>query len=872
VETQDRLAGALADRYFIGREIGSGGMATVYLAEDLRHARQVAVKVLRSELAAALGPDRFLREIRIAANLNHPHILPLYDSGEADGFLYYVMPFEEGMSLRQKLAAEGELPIPEVVRILRDIVDALAHAHAKGVVHRDIKPANVMLSGRHALVTDFGVAKAVSAATGPDRLTTAGVALGTPAYMAPEQAAGDEHVDHRADIYAVGVVGYELLTGRPPFSGGTAQRVLAAQMTETPPDVTSLRESTPPELAHIISKCLEKKPADRWQDADQLLIRLEALATPSGGVTPAETPPVRPGWTRKKRVTTALAVGVASVAAALLFRPWTSDAPDPQRILVLAYADESGLEGSRALGRMAQDYIIQSLSEAGFAEVVDPLTALAVAENVSAAGGATGFRDILALAEDARAGTVVSGTFYVQGDSVHIQTRITNASNGRLVGTVGPIVGTLAARNDLAARVGREVVAALAPLMNREVAEWEARWPQPPAYEAFEAYSVGLQAYLEAESDQDFIAAGRHFERAFEADSTFLRAGIWAAQSYLVLDGPAYQRAESLIAMVARHREELSRFDRCRLDFVMAMAPRRSLSAMHDAARCMALAAPGSDDARREVAFFVSRSNRLREGIEMLEALDPDRGLMRRLKEYWRLLTGAYHQLGDHLGELEIARRARERDPESIFLLGVETRALVALHRLDEVEANLEGMRTLPSRDELGIYLAEVGEELRAHGHRDVAKGVFDDAIAWYQPRFPESEKMRAELAQLLYNAERWDEATELYETLARENPENTIYLAGLGRLAARRGDRGEALRISDALRAGENPRTERIRTADRARIAALLGDREGATRLLQQAIEQGYGFGFGTWIHLDMDLEPLHDYPPYQELMRPKG
>ena len=211
----ERLKAALADRYTIERELGSGGMATVYLSQDLKHERQVAVKVLRPELAAALGPERFHQEIKIAANLTHPHILPLHDSGDADGFLYYVMPHIEGESLRQKLVHEGELPIAEAVRILRDIVEALDHSHRHGVVHRDIKPDNVMLSGRHAVVTDFGVAKAVSEATGRQMVTTAGVALGTPSYMAPEQAAADENIDHRADIYALGAMGYELLTGRP---------------------------------------------------------------------------------------------------------------------------------------------------------------------------------------------------------------------------------------------------------------------------------------------------------------------------------------------------------------------------------------------------------------------------------------------------------------------------------------------------------------------------------------------------------------------------------------------------------------------------------------------------------------------------------
>src|SRR5215210_314375 len=206
-------------------------MATVYLAEDLRHRRKVALKLLRPELAASLGPDRFLREIRIAAQLQHPHILPLLDSGEIGGFLYYVMPYVDGESLRARLTRQGELSVPEAARVLREVADALSYAHERGVVHRDIKPDNVLLSGRHALVTDFGVAKAVSEATGTSTLTTAGVALGTPSYMAPEQATADPAVDHRADLYAVGVLGYELIAGRPPFAGRTSQETLAAHLT-----------------------------------------------------------------------------------------------------------------------------------------------------------------------------------------------------------------------------------------------------------------------------------------------------------------------------------------------------------------------------------------------------------------------------------------------------------------------------------------------------------------------------------------------------------------------------------------------------------------------------------------------------------------
>ena len=307
----DRLKTALADRYTIEREIGAGGMATVYLAEDLKNKRKVAVKVLRPQLAATLGSERFLREIGITARLQHPHILRLIDSGEADGFLYYVMLYVKRQSLRDKLAKEGELPVTDAVHILRDVVDALASAHKLGVVHRDIKPDNVMLADRYAMVKDFGVAKAVSEATDRQQLTTAGVVLGTPAYMAPEQTVADPHIDHRADIYAVGTLAYEMLTGRPPFLGANPQAVMAAHVKETPVPVTSRRSTVPPKLAQLIAKCLEKSPADRWQTAEGLLPQLEALATPSGGIMPAETRPVRRVAARSKKV----GVGVAAVAA-----------------------------------------------------------------------------------------------------------------------------------------------------------------------------------------------------------------------------------------------------------------------------------------------------------------------------------------------------------------------------------------------------------------------------------------------------------------------------------------------------------------------------------------------------------------------------
>jgi pimeloyl-ACP methyl ester carboxylesterase len=279
VETLEHLTAVLGGRYHVERELGVGGMATVYLARDVKHDRHVAIKVLRPDLATSLGPERFLREIHIVARLQHPHILGLIDSGESEGILYYVMPYVAGESLRTRLAREGELPIPEAVWILREVADALAHAHAQHIIHRDIKPENVMFASRHAQVADFGIARAVTEAATAGPITATGIVVGSPAYMAPEQAASDPQMDHRADIYAFGVLAYEVLTGVPPFTAPSAVQLVSAHMTRLPEPLTRHRPGIPEALDELVLKCLAKRPADRFQKAEEIVARLDALLT-----------------------------------------------------------------------------------------------------------------------------------------------------------------------------------------------------------------------------------------------------------------------------------------------------------------------------------------------------------------------------------------------------------------------------------------------------------------------------------------------------------------------------------------------------------------------------------------------------------------
>ncbi|HEU4827880.1 MAG TPA: protein kinase, partial [Gemmatimonadales bacterium] len=323
---------ALADRYRIERILGEGGMATVYLAEDLKHRRKVAVKVMRPELSATLGADRFLREIEIAARLSHPNILPVYDSGEVtqprpesrapSTLLYYVMPHVEGGTLRDRLLRDTQLPVNEALRLTREVAEALAYGHARGIIHRDIKPANILLAAGHALVADFGIARAIGAEG--EALTGTGLAVGTPNYMSPEQASGDREVDGRADLYATGSVLYEMLAGEPPFTGPSARAIIMRSMTERPRPITATREEIAPQIEAVIMRTLAKNPADRYQTADELIAALDGAVeaaripapTPVAGSLQAVSAPLQP--TSPGRAWTIFAIGSVIAMAVIV--------------------------------------------------------------------------------------------------------------------------------------------------------------------------------------------------------------------------------------------------------------------------------------------------------------------------------------------------------------------------------------------------------------------------------------------------------------------------------------------------------------------------------------------------------------------------
>jgi serine/threonine-protein kinase len=322
MEHEERLTVALADRYQMERSVGSGGMATVFLAHDLRHDRKVAIKVLRPELSAVLGAERFLTEIKVTANLQHPHILPLHDSGEAEGLLFYVMPYVEGESLRDRLQRETQLSIEDAFQITQEVADGLSYAHGLGVIHRDIKPENILLSGGHALIADFGIARAVTEAGG-SRLTETGLSLGTPHYMSPEQAAGERDVNARSDEYALGCVLFEMLVGEPPHTGPNSQAIIAKVLTEDAPSARKSRELLNPQADAVIGKALAKLPADRFASIQEFSGALKRAGTggweATGGHAGTSSLPAPASWSTK--IVWSLLGAFAVLAAGIILWP-----------------------------------------------------------------------------------------------------------------------------------------------------------------------------------------------------------------------------------------------------------------------------------------------------------------------------------------------------------------------------------------------------------------------------------------------------------------------------------------------------------------------------------------------------------------------
>ena len=501
--TIELLTRALAARYRLSHEIGRGGMATVFRAHDLKHDRPVALKVLKPELAAALGSERFLREITLTARLDHPHILPLLDSGEAGGLLYYVMPYVEGESLRDRLTREKQLPLSDALQIAREVADALSHAHRLGIVHRDIKPENILLGDGHARVADFGIARAVSAA-GDESLTGTGLTLGTPTYMSPEQASGEREVDARSDVYSLGCVLYEMLAGQPPYTGATPEAIRARKFLEAVPSLRIVRETVPVSVEQAVVRALAKVPADRFGSALQFAEALESRGATASQPGPSGTR----GW-RAWRLMGLLAVAIAAAILAsnvggLRTRLVSRSAlPKIESLAVLPLENLSG--------DVQQDYFAAGMHEA----LILDLGKLSGLRRVTARPSVLRYQKTektpRQIGKELGVDAVMAGTVMLSGDRVRITAHLIRAATEETLWSEGyerELRDALVLQNDIVAAIARQVQLQLSASDRARLAR--ARQVNPEAYQAYlkgkfqlntftpEGFAKGMALFREA--------------------------------------------------------------------------------------------------------------------------------------------------------------------------------------------------------------------------------------------------------------------------------------------------------------------------------------------------------------------------------------
>ena len=883
MDLRDQLQSSLGNAYVLIRELTGGGMSRVFVARDTSLERDVVIKVLAPELAEGLSADRFTREIKLTAALQEPHIVPVLTAGvTAEGLPYYSMPFVRGESLRTRMAA-GAVPLDEALSILRDVATALEYAHGLGVVHRDIKPENILLSGRTAVVTDFGIAKALSASKAPAQatLTQAGTSLGTPAYMAPEQVSGDD-TDHRVDLYAWGVIAYELLAGRHPFVGKTsAQQFMAAHIAETPAPLAVIAAHVPATIAALVMRTLSKDPARRPAQAGDLVAALAATTSSEHRISG------RRRWSGWRTATiAALAVIVLTVGGWLLtpatlraaIRTLVTRAPASfvvNRVVVAPFTDESGDPRLASLGQLAADNLTTGLSRLASLEVVDSRTAMITSEVVRRIPRVLRSNSDRALGEESGARVVVTGRYYVVGDSLHVVVRILDAETGVTRVALDPVSGATNTPQAVVSVVTSRVVAALRAASDRDLADL--RLAPPPSLEAFTAYRQGMTAMMAAEHTASDSAVFNPLARAWALARTWPMPLLTTA--FVAYRRWEFARADTALAALGALRDRLAATDAAMLDAMEALA-RGDARGAFVAARIarIPLISPR----------FALAARRPRDAIALLEVDGPDRGLNFALPhDYWGIVALARMQLGEYDRAEDAVRESLRRGPLMVDSADFRSVASAARGDIAAVRSAMEPLLRAGTLDpRWAVFLTTL---LRTRGQRD-AEG--QALMAGWAPELaarvvPDSSANCATACWLFASTEQWaamlrelDRSAARADSIDRTPQGSEAYYRRQMRHAyravalLRSGRQAEALAIDSMFARTAGTRWDLGASAlGRAMIAAHGGDTDLAVTYLTRALDEGL---IGWWrldyrkfaVDGDPFLLPLRADPRFRALM----
>jgi serine/threonine-protein kinase len=821
-------------------------MGRVYLAHDSKHDRRVAIKILDPGYAHAVGTQRFVREIRIAALLTHPSIVPLYDSGEFEGQLFYVMPHIEGESLREGLNRDIMFPVDQTLRWAAEITDALVFAHGHGIVHRDIKPENLLIQGDRLLLADFGVARAIGLAAGED-ITSEQLVVGTPIYMSPEQAGGSK-VDGRSDIYSLGCVVYEMLAGEPPFGGASAQAVTAKKLSGHYPAIRVIRPTVPKALDETIARALAVIPADRFRTAQEFAAALRDAGRPR-----------RRGLFLR---VTLLGLIAAAGTLAVLHLPRATRELQPAkrpRVVVGMFENRTGDSRYDPLGFMAADWVTEGLQRTGAVDVVPALTALTADRFLRAA---TDVGDpVRALARETGADLVVTGAIYQDHDSLVVQAQLADAALGRLVGAVEPLHTGASRPMDALQELRNRLMGLLALSQDDRVLQTE----RPPTYTAYLAFSEGMDAYVGG----DYESALGSFQRARAVDTSFVLPLLYA--SFCLANLHDYAPADSVLRIVATQRDRLSDYDRLWLDYQRAELAGDNTEALRAIRRAAEMAPSSKATYNFAVVAFEARQPFLAESA--LGRLSPDLGPMRGWAPYWVLLASALHAQRKYRQELMAGSEELRRFPGRVDAYLAEARALAAERNTRELEPLWEAVTALPNAApvEVGLLALEVGDELRTHGDSGRSVRWFDRA---YRTALPGAGglapvEVRWLKARAAARLGRLREALELGRSLPGDDPgQRDDYLGFVGLLSAQLGEQASARAVADQLANDQGPFTFGEPQVQAARIAAVLGDTGQVTRLLTSAYRKGYPYDLD--FHRDRALASVRNLAAMRQLEVP--